>query len=94
MKRATKRFSRPTLRAVLGRGHLGVALLAAGLAGVLVTLLGVAALRVYANHNLHLIARSINYTVEAAVVFDDSAAANETPGADRGHRRGGRCQGV
>ncbi|QXI37893.1 diguanylate cyclase domain-containing protein [Pseudomonas xantholysinigenes] len=77
MKRATKRFSRPTLRAVLGRGHLGVALLAAGLAGVLVTLLGVAALRVYANHNLHLIARSINYTVEAAVVFDDSAAANE-----------------
>lgn len=77
MTRTGKRFSRPTLRSVLGRGHLGVALLAAGLAGVLVTLLGVAALRVYANHNLHLIARSINYTVEAAVVFDDSAAANE-----------------
>ncbi|QWA29207.1 diguanylate cyclase [Pseudomonas sp. RC3H12] len=77
MKRSAKRFSRPTLRAVLGRRHLSVALLAAGLAGVLVTLLGVAALRVYANHNLHLIARSINYTVEAAVVFDDSAAANE-----------------
>ncbi|MDR2307560.1 MAG: diguanylate cyclase [Paucimonas sp.] len=77
MKRTARRFNRPTLRAVLGRGHLGVALLAAGLAGVLVTLLGVAALRVYANHNLHLIGRSINYTVEAAVVFDDSAAANE-----------------
>ena len=77
MKRSAKRFSRPTLRAVLSRRHLSVALLAAGLAGVLVTLLGVAALRVYANHNLHLIARSINYTVEAAVVFDDSAAANE-----------------
>ncbi|WP_194790036.1 diguanylate cyclase domain-containing protein [Pseudomonas sp. UFMG81] len=77
MTRQSLRFSRPTLRAVLGRGHLSVALLAAGLAGVLVTLLGVAALRVYANHNLHLIARSINYTVEAAVVFDDSAAANE-----------------
>ncbi|NIF19456.1 diguanylate cyclase [Pantoea sp. Cy-639] len=77
MKRTSRRFNRPTLRAVLGRGHLGVALLAAGLAGVLVTLLGVAALRVYANHNLHLIGRSINYTVEAAVVFDDSAAANE-----------------
>ena len=72
-----QRMPRPTLRAVLGRGHLGIALLAAGLAGVLVTLLGVAALRVYANHNLHLIARSINYTVEAAVVFDDSPAANE-----------------
>ncbi|MFF7109910.1 MULTISPECIES: diguanylate cyclase domain-containing protein [Pseudomonas] len=72
-----QRMPRPTLRAALGRGHLGIALLAAGLAGVLVTLLGVAALRVYANHNLHLIARSINYTVEAAVVFDDSPAANE-----------------
>lgn len=77
MSRPGQRLPRPTLRAVLGRGHLGIALLAAGLAGVLVTLLGVAALRVYANHNLHLIARSINYTVEAAVVFDDSAAANE-----------------
>lgn len=35
------------------------------------------ALRVYANHNVHLVARSISYTVEAAVVFGDSAAANE-----------------
>ncbi|MFP3335031.1 CHASE sensor domain-containing protein, partial [Pseudomonas sp. SIMBA_064] len=34
-------------------------------------------LQVYANHNLHLIARSITYTVEAAVVFDDRVAANE-----------------
>ncbi|QXI47180.1 diguanylate cyclase [Pseudomonas anuradhapurensis] len=77
MKPAHKRGARPTLRSVLGRGHLSVALLAVGLAGVSLTLLGVLALRVYANHNLHLIARSISYTVEAAVVFDDSAAANE-----------------
>ncbi len=34
-------------------------------------------MRVYADHNLHLIARSINYTVEAAVVFNDKAAATE-----------------
>ncbi|MEE1869822.1 diguanylate cyclase domain-containing protein [Pseudomonas auratipiscis] len=68
---------RPTLRAVLGRRHLSVALLAVGLAGISLTLLGVLALRSYANHNLHLIARSINYTVEAAVVFNDSSAANE-----------------
>ncbi|MCV9918820.1 diguanylate cyclase [Pseudomonas sp. BT-42-2] len=74
---SAKRVIRPTLRAVLGRGHLSAALLAVGLAGVSVTLLGVLALRVYADHNLHLIARSINYTVEAAVVFDDRAAANE-----------------
>ena len=78
MKPTRKRTVRPTLRSVLGRGHLSVALLAVGLAGISLTLLGVLALRVYANHNLHLIARSINYTVEAAVVFDDSAAANES----------------
>ncbi|HEN8711708.1 diguanylate cyclase domain-containing protein [Pseudomonas sp. GD03746] len=72
-----KRGVRPTLRSVLSRGHLSVAVLAVGLAGISLTVLGVLALRVYANHNLHLIARSINYTVEAAVVFDDSGAANE-----------------
>jgi len=77
MKATNKTRARPTLRSVLGRGHLSVALLAVGLVGISLTLLGVLALRVYANHNLHLIARSINYTVEAAVVFDDSVAANE-----------------
>ncbi|WP_054894275.1 MULTISPECIES: diguanylate cyclase domain-containing protein [unclassified Pseudomonas] len=77
MKLTGSRRKRPTLRSVLGRGHLGVALIAVGLVGVSLTVLGVAALRVYANHNLHLIARSISYTVEAAVVFDDSGAASE-----------------
>ncbi|MBO9548417.1 diguanylate cyclase [Pseudomonas sp.] len=76
-KAGKKRGVRPTLRSVLGRGHLSVALMAVGLAGISLTLLGVLVLRVYANHNLHLIARSINYTVEAAVVFDDGAAASE-----------------
>eukprot|EP01034_Spumella_vulgaris_P004336 gene4336-5527_t len=47
------------------------------MASVSLTLLGVLALRVYADHNLHLIARSINYTVEAAVVFKDRVAATE-----------------
>ncbi|NWC96870.1 MULTISPECIES: diguanylate cyclase domain-containing protein [unclassified Pseudomonas] len=68
---------RPTLRSVIGRGHLSLALMAVTMASVSLTLLGVLALRVYADHNLHLIARSINYTVEAAVVFNDSAAATE-----------------
>lgn len=68
---------RPTLGSVIGRGHLIVALVAIAMASVSLTLLGVLALRVYADHNLHLIARSINYTVEAAVVFDDSVAATE-----------------
>lgn len=69
--------NRPTLGSVLGRGHLTVALLAVTMASVSLTLLGVLALRVYADHNLHLIARSISYTVEAAVVFNDKAAAAE-----------------
>ena len=69
--------NRHRLRSVLRRGHLGVALVAVTLASASMTLLGVLALKVYADHNLHLIARSINYTVEAAVVFDDRAAAPE-----------------
>ncbi|WP_260959731.1 diguanylate cyclase domain-containing protein [Pseudomonas citri] len=72
-----KTRTRPTLGSVIGRGHLIVALVAITMASVSLTLLGVLALRVYADHNLHLIARSINYTVEAAVVFDDAAAATE-----------------
>ncbi|KAE9646789.1 diguanylate cyclase [Pseudomonas sp. PB103] len=69
--------TRPTLGSVLGRGHLTVALMAVAMASVSLTLLGVLALRVYADHNLHLIARSISYTVEAAVVFNDKTAATE-----------------
>lgn len=76
MKQSKPRV-RPTLGSVIGRGHLIVALVAITMASVSLTLLGLLALRVYADHNLHLIARSINYTVEAAVVFDDSAAATE-----------------
>lgn len=68
---------RPTLGSVIGRGHLIVATVGVAMASVSLTLLGVLALRVYADHNLHLIARSINYTVEAAVVFNDKAAATE-----------------
>jgi len=69
--------NRRSLRSVLRRGHLGVALVAVTLASAFMTLLGVLALKVYADHNLHLIARAINYTVEAAVVFDDRVAATE-----------------
>jgi diguanylate cyclase (GGDEF)-like protein len=69
--------TRPTLHSVIGRGHLIVALVAVAMASVSLTLLGVLALRVYADHNLHLIARSISYTVEAAVVFNDKSAATE-----------------
>ncbi|AWA37727.1 diguanylate cyclase domain-containing protein [Pseudomonas sp. 22105] len=76
--RRDKSTGRPTLGSVIGRGNLIVALVAVAMASVSLTLLGVLALRVYADHNLHLIARSISYTVEAAVVFNDKAAATES----------------
>ncbi|CNC29486.1 diguanylate cyclase domain-containing protein [Yersinia intermedia] len=67
----------PTLGRVLGRIHITVALVSVATAGIFLTLAALFALRVYADHNLHLVARSISYTTEAAVVFGDSVAANE-----------------
>ncbi len=69
---------RPTLYSALRRIHLGVALLAVCTAGLSLTALGLTALRVYADHNLRLVARSIAYTLEAPVVFHDKAATGET----------------
>ena len=66
---------RPTLYRALRRIHLGVALIAVFTVGISLTALGLTALRVYADHNLRLVARSIAYTVEAPVVFGDAAAA-------------------
>ncbi|CQD31648.1 diguanylate cyclase domain-containing protein [Yersinia mollaretii] len=68
----------PTLGRVLGRIHLTVVLVSVTTAGIFLTLAALFALRVYADHNLHLIARSISYTTEAAVVFGDKVAANES----------------
>lgn len=70
--------ARPTLYGTLRRIHLGVALIAVATAGLSLTFLGLTALRVYADHNLRLVARSIAYTVEAPVVFRDEAAASDT----------------
>ncbi len=70
--------ARPTLYSVLRRIHLGVALIAVFTAGVSLTALGLTALRVYAEHNVRLVARSIAYTLEAPVVFRDQAATGET----------------
>ncbi|BFO56168.1 diguanylate cyclase domain-containing protein [Acidovorax sacchari] len=67
-----------TLRAVVHRAHLSMALLAVALAGVLLLVAGLVALRVYAMNNLQLVARSLAYTVEAAVVFGDREDASET----------------
>lgn len=65
------------LRQMLYRGNLWVATLAVCLIGLLIIPLGVLNLRAYASSNLSLIARSMAYTVEAAVVFSDVQAAEE-----------------
>jgi len=65
---------RPTLYGALRRAHLSVALIAVLTAGISLTIVGLTALRAYADHNLHLVARSICYTIEAAVVFRDQEA--------------------
>lgn len=67
----------PTLRGELSRTHLGVALAAVFMAGLTVTVVCLWTLSAYAEQNLNLISRSIAYTVEAAVVFDDAVAAEE-----------------
>ncbi|MDF3933746.1 diguanylate cyclase domain-containing protein [Pseudomonas citronellolis] len=73
-RRASRRKS---LGRLLYRAHLGVAMVSVCLVGLAVSVLGLLTLRAYAEHNLQLIARSMAYTAEAAVVFNDKAAAEE-----------------
>ncbi|WP_175689837.1 diguanylate cyclase domain-containing protein [Burkholderia anthina] len=73
----SSRVSRPTLQSVLRRAHLRLAFVAVTMAAVSLIVVAVIALRAYAGNNLNLLARSLGYTVEAALVFGDSVAANE-----------------
>ncbi|KXU34605.1 hypothetical protein AXE65_07120 [Ventosimonas gracilis] len=65
------------LRWAFLRGSLSVALISVAMVGLTMMLVSVLMLRAYSQHNLRLIARSIAYTVEAAVVFNDVQAAEE-----------------
>ncbi|ARP80284.1 diguanylate cyclase [Bordetella genomosp. 8] len=76
-KNARPDYNRPTLRQALRRLHIAVTLFAVGLAGIIVMVMGLFALRTYSDHHQKLIARSIAYTVEAATVFQDRQAAME-----------------
>ena len=71
------RKPRPTLDSVLRRAHLSVSLIAVLAAGLTLTVVALLALRVYSDKNLHLVARSMSYTVEGAVVFGDAMAARD-----------------
>ena len=68
---------RLTLRQSLGRTHMMISLTAVCMAGLFLTITALLALRLYADHNLKLVARAISYTTEAAVVFDDKDAAKD-----------------
>ncbi len=67
-----------SLRDVMYRAHLGMALLAMSLVGTLLLLAGLFALRAYSINNLELTARTVAYTVEAALVFGDAEDAQQT----------------
>lgn len=69
---------RTTLSAALNRIHVIVIVTAIGLAGFLLTLLALIALRSHAESNLELTARAIGYTTEAALVFNDPSAAHDS----------------
>ncbi len=66
-----------SLQTEFRRVHLTLILVAIGLAGGLLTAIAWAGLRNHAQHNLHLIARSVAYTLEASLVFQDREAAQE-----------------
>ncbi|OZI31366.1 diguanylate cyclase [Bordetella genomosp. 10] len=67
----------PTLRDALRRAQVSVTIIAVGLVGLVLTIMGLVALRAYAEHNTGLIARSMLYTVEASAVFHDAPAAQD-----------------
>ncbi len=67
----------PTLRQLLARVHLRLILFAVALAAASMVVSGVIVIRNHAHRNLELIARTVAYTVEPAVVFDDRQAIRE-----------------
>lgn len=67
----------PTLRDLLARAHLRLILFAVLLATVSLVLSGGLVIRNYAQRNLELVARTVAYTVEPAVVFEDREAIRD-----------------
>ena len=67
----------PTLRQLLARVHLRLILFAVTLAAASLMVSGVLVIRNYAQQNLNLLAKTVAYTVEPAVVFEDRQAIND-----------------
>ncbi len=84
-ERRDTRSGRPTLRQILSRGHLRLVLIAVGLAAVSLLIVGIVVARDYSQRNLALVAATLNYAVEPAVVFNDREAIHEAIGSVVGH---------
>ncbi|HEX4846653.1 MAG TPA: CHASE sensor domain-containing protein, partial [Novosphingobium sp.] len=67
----------PTLRDLLARANLRLILFSVLLATLSLVLSGGLVIRNYAQRNLELVARTVAYTVEPAVLFDDREAIRE-----------------
>jgi diguanylate cyclase (GGDEF)-like protein len=65
----------PTIHQVLARTHMRLILCAVLMVSVTLILTGVLVIGGYSDRNLALIARTVAYTVEPALVFDDMDAA-------------------
>lgn len=74
----------PSIRDMLARVHLRLILFAVLLAAASLTLSGGLVIRNYAQRNLDLVARTVAYTVEPAVVFGDKQAIVEGIGSVAG----------
>ncbi|RZA23299.1 MAG: diguanylate cyclase, partial [Proteobacteria bacterium] len=67
----------PTLHSILASANRRIVLFAVLLASAMLLFCGVVVMRDYAGRNLELIARTVAYTVEPAIVFDDAEAIHE-----------------
>ena len=67
----------PTLRQLLAQVHLRLILFAVTLAAASLLVSGTLVIRNYAQKNLDLLASSVSYTVEPAIVFGDTEAVRE-----------------
>lgn len=65
------------MRQMLARVHMRLILFSVLMAGLTLTLTGVLIMRGYAERNLTLIAQTVGYTIEPALVFQDMDAARE-----------------
>ncbi|WEK46780.1 MAG: diguanylate cyclase [Candidatus Andeanibacterium colombiense] len=76
----------PTLRQVVARGHLRLILFSVALASASITVSGIFIVHDYIQRNLQLVAHTIGYTIEPALVFGDKDALDRGIASVVGHQ--------